>query len=161
MKVDLPYFGEIHVELTDEVTNLDWNVEVELLNQAVNLDLEVMSEDIDVSFLKDFLSNLPTKVQLAQKALENDYQNGKEVKFYLQHHLEEFDEEELASLEIDTLNNPIEQLFKQLHLTDISISFDEEWFVNFDFTIDEELTNYLLAVSFDEEGVVSDIAMES
>ncbi|WP_242202536.1 DUF2004 domain-containing protein [Aestuariivivens insulae] len=87
------------------------------------------------------------------------------VKDYIEHHIEEFSDEELKSIGIETNDSPEEKKQKflnKIHLKRIGF-YPEEWdsLAIFDYTISEDLTQYLIIFQFDSNGKFVDIYTES
>ena len=83
---------------------------------------------------------------------------------YLGHHADEFSDEERAKHfgSRDAKNLGIRQLLNAIHLKRIGLYPDsDDPIAVFDYTIDEDATNYLLSIEFDEAGAVIGISMES
>jgi hypothetical protein len=80
------------------------------------------------------------------------------VALFLSHHLEEIDADywkQHFSAEVPQPHRILDSLVLQAHW-----GGDDE-IETFDFTLPEDVTNYLISVSFDEDGDVSGITMES
>jgi hypothetical protein len=98
--------------------------------------------------------------------MKQDFENpeGDSVRFYLENFIADADEKELEKL-IDITNKndePEEQLLKKLHL--VRIGFypeDQDEFAVFEYSIGEELTNYLVVIVTDESGEPAYITVES
>lgn len=77
---------------------------------------------------------------------------------FVSHHLEEI-EKEFWKKHIGTTEPEPKQVLDILVLR--SHWGEEDGVDTFDFTLPEDTTNYVISVSFDEEGKVEDITMES
>ena len=77
---------------------------------------------------------------------------------FISHHLEEI-EREFWKKHIGTTEPEPRQVLDILVLR--SHWGEEDGIDTFDFTLPEDTTNYVISVSFDEEGKVEDITMES
>ena len=80
------------------------------------------------------------------------------VALFISHHLEEIDSaywKQHFSMETPDPQRILDSLVLQSHW-----GGDDE-IETFDFTLPEDVTNYLISVSFDEDGDVSGISMES
>ena len=82
------------------------------------------------------------------------------VTLFVSHHLEEIDED-FWFKHCGVKRPKPEQILDLLVLQSHWGEDDEDGIDNFDFTLPDDVTNYLLTVSFDEDGEVSEIAMES
>ncbi|MEM7386624.1 MAG: DUF2004 domain-containing protein [Verrucomicrobiota bacterium] len=77
---------------------------------------------------------------------------------FVSHHLEEIE----SSYWEERFNTPKPEATEILDSLVLQNDFDEEDDIDsLDFTLPGEATNYLICVSFDEDGGVEDIAMES
>ncbi len=161
---NLPFFGEIDPTELEEY----YDVNIELNGNTIKLDISFDEESIDTSNLNALvaLSGNLTDLDDGNKALiELDYGGeGDTVKTYINHHLEDMDGDELAGI-IDVANtsvSPQQQMLKAFKL--VRVGFypdDEEHFAIFDYSIDPELTQYLVVISRNRKGEVSYITMES
>ena len=81
------------------------------------------------------------------------------VNLFVEHHLEEIDKsywKKHLNTESPDPKSVLDILILDSHWGD-----DEEEIENFDFTLPDDETNYMICVSFNEEGQISDITMES
>ena len=99
--------------------------------------------------------------------MEQDYadQNADTAKTYVDHHLTEFSEEELASL-VDFSNSsitPEKQLINALRLVRVGFYPDEgeDQVAVFDYSLGYDVTNYLIVIFINEKGELDHITMES
>lgn len=161
------FYGEINLENLDEC----YESEIELGGKNVEIDMWFEEETIDKEPIKkadQFLSELTKFYELSKVAIETDLKQGSIVKEYLEHHLEQIDESELSKLGIDKgsdISSKINQFYQKLELMRVGLyptyAFDCEEFAVFDFTIGEELTNYLIVVKMSEEGKIIELTTES
>lgn len=161
----LPHFGQL------DLTNLEeyYDVDITLNGHDFQIDLNFESKTIDATRLdkvKQFIENINEWDKKNKTYIERDYndEEADTVKTYLEHHLEEIDQEDLAPLVNfdDKSIDPEKQLLKQLHLVRMGLYPDsEEQFAIFDYSIGTELTNYLVVINTDEEGDLEYITMES
>ena len=87
----------------------------------------------------------------------NEGEDG--VNLFIEHHLDEVEKsywKKHLNTESPEPKNILDILILDSHWGD-----DEEKMENFDFTLPEDETNYMICVSFNEEGQISDITMES
>ncbi len=81
------------------------------------------------------------------------------VDLFVDHHLEEIESsywEKHLNCEQPKGNKVLDILVLKSHWGD-----EEDGIENFDFTLPEEITNYVICVSFDEDGEIDYISMES
>jgi hypothetical protein len=116
--------------------------------------------------IKDFISDAARFDEIARDALKTEYSEKSEgtVSTYLSHHAEELGETDL--LRIFGITDPddldIQHLLDALQLTRIGLyPGAEDPVAVFDYTIDQEATDYLLAVEFDAEGELFGLSMDN
>ena len=86
------------------------------------------------------------------------------VKLFIAHHLDEIDGDfwsEHCGTKTPSPSQVIAILVLQSHWGEDDEDDGEEGINNFDFSLPGDVTNYVISVSFDEDGEVDDIAMES
>ena len=161
----LLHFGNLATENLEE----SYDANIEISGNEIRVDLNFENKTIDTKTLdkvRNLLENIEEYDTLNKSYILSDYNNedGDTVKFYLQHHLEEIGEEELAGLINfeDKTRNIEQQLLKKLNLVRVGLYPDnEENFAVFDYSIGEEITNYLVVISTDWNGQLDYMAMES
>lgn len=161
----LPHFGTLSTEKLEEYysVNMDFN------GNEIQIDLNFENKNIDTPQLdkvKSFLENIEKFDKLNKTYIMDDYHNedGETVKFYLEHHLEEVGKDELSTLINfdDSTTQPEQQLLTKLELVRVGIYPDsEDNFAISDYSIGEDLTNYLVVINTDENGQLDYMAMES
>lgn len=162
--VELKYFGKIDLNKTEEYID----VIVDINGNKVSLDLNIIEETMSNKTIEPtitFLENLTEIEKTAHKQVFFDFKNGKIVNDYIEHHIGEFSDEELHSIGIESTDSPEEKKKKfldKIHLKRIGI-YPEEWdnLAIFDYTINDELTQYLIVLSFDSNEKFVDIYTES
>ena len=156
-------FGKVDPDNVEEY--YDGNIKVD--GKDIEIDLNFESESVDEELLKNVV-NLIAKISefsnIAWSAISEDWDLDSEsetARFYLQHHLDEFDEEEIYKL-FGTSKVDKQTFFKALSLVRVGLyPEDEEMFSVFDIQLDQELTDYLMSVSISSDGKVTDISFES
>jgi hypothetical protein len=116
--------------------------------------------------VREFIDDPARFDEIAREALRVEFTEKPEgtVATYLSHHAEELDEKDLRRIfnTADPDEVTIDHLLDALYLKRIGLYPDSDDYVAvFDFTIDGEATDYLLAVEFDEEGDVFGVSMDS
>ncbi|MFP3833066.1 DUF2004 domain-containing protein [Chryseobacterium sp. SIMBA_028] len=161
----LPYFGQLSTDNVEEY----YDVNIDFNGNEIQVDLNFESKNTDAAKLdqvKNYLENIETNNKLAKSYLLEDYHNeeGDTVKFYLEHHLEEVEQDELSTLINfdDVTVEPEQQLLTKLELVRIGLYPDnEEGFAILDYSIGKEITNYLVVINTDQNGQLDYMAMES
>ncbi|MFW0718848.1 DUF2004 domain-containing protein [Pedobacter sp. N23S346] len=161
----LPYFGNLPTENLEEY----YNVDIELNGNKIQVDLNFEHQTVDTLILdkiKNFIEKLEKFDKLNKTYILNDYndEDGDTVKFYLEHHLEEVDKEELTKLVNfdDKITEPEKQLLSKLKLVRVGLyPDDEDNFAIFDYSIGKDITNYLVVINTDENGQLDYMTMES
>ncbi|MBO9205240.1 MULTISPECIES: DUF2004 domain-containing protein [Niastella] len=162
----LPHFGEIDPAALEEY----YGAVVEFNGREIDLDLNFDNKSIDVARLekvKQFLDNLASYDLKNKQYIDQDFANEEDcdtIVTYVEHHLGEMEEEELAAL-IDFGNasvDPERQFINALHLVRVGFYPDsQDTFVVFDYSIGRELTDYLVVINTNENGELDHISMES
>jgi len=163
--ITIPHFGPLDPTSLDEY----YDTEIDYNGKQIQIDLNFGSKTIDpkrLETVKAFIDNIRVHDINNKKYIDNDYNDndGDTVKFYLEHHLEELGENELAAL-IDLNSKSTEhqkQLKNKLHLVRVGIYPEgEDQFATFDYSIGQDITNYLIVIDTDENGNLVYMTMES
>jgi hypothetical protein len=140
---------------------------VKIGEDHIDIDLNFESESVTESLLaavSNTVGQISEFASRAWKAISDDWDLNEEsetARFYLQHHLDEFSEEEILKL-FGTNKIDKEVFIKALSLVRIGLyPEDEDMFVIFDIQLSQELTDYLMSVSISQEGQVTGISFES
>jgi hypothetical protein len=164
----LPHFGNLPTENLEEY----YDVDIEFNGNEIQIDLNFENKTIDtltVDTVKNFIENVENVENfdnLNKTYILNDYndEDGDTVKFYLEHHLEEVGKDELSKLINfdDTTTEPEQQLLTKLKLVRVGLYPEsEDNFAIFDYSIGQEITNYLVVINTDEKGELDYMTMES
>ncbi len=161
----LPHFGILPTENLEEY----YDVDIDFNGNEIQIDLSFENKSIDtltMDKVKNFIEKIDKFDELNKTYILNDYndEDGDTVKFYLEHHLEEVGKEELSKLINfdDTTAEPEQQLLTKLKLVRVGLySHDNENFAIFDYSIGQEITNYLVVINTDEKGELDYMTMES
>lgn len=161
----LPYFGQISTDNIEEY----YDVNIDFNGREIQIDLNFESETTNgekLNQIKNYLENIEVYNRLAKNYILEDYHNeeGDTIKFYVEHHLEEVEEDELSTIINfdDSTVEPEQQLLTKLELVRIGLYPDnEEGFAILDYSIGKEITNYLVVINTDQNGQLDYMAMES
>lgn len=161
---DIEYFGKLNSNDLKEY----YDTLIEVNQQKISIDLNFNDEYIGIENLKEtniFLQNLGKHILKTNSLLLNELKNNIVIKEYVEYHLNEFNEDELLNLNIeltDDFEKKYLKFLKQIHIKRIGIYPDDlNYFAIFDYTINEELTQYLIVMSLDSKGNLIDVVEES
>jgi len=156
-------FGEIDLNSLGEY----YEGEVSVDGRTVEVDLNFESETIGKEVLRSvesIMSNVKKYLDLSFAAISADFDLEKDSETavkYLEHHKEILESDELVKVFGTT------EISKEIFLNSLSAHRvglypeDEESFIVVDVGISREITDYLMAVTFNVEGKLSFISMES
>lgn len=146
-----------------------WQFDLPMRGSEVPVDVNVDGDAFTRPMLEEikvFIADAARFDEISREALEREHDEKPEgtVATYLSHHAEELSEKELAKIfgvdDPDDLT--IDHLVDALQLKRIGLyPGSDDLTAVFDYTIDEEATDYILAVEFDRDGEVIGISMDS
>jgi hypothetical protein len=164
-KYKLPLFNELD---TDNLDSL-YEAESVLNGRSFKIDLSFDNGKIDTDRLKAVEQLIidiaafdnKNKAYIAKDFADNEFDT---VRTYVEHHLEELDNEQLKH--IAESNNsgfsPENLIMNSLHLVRVGLYPDhDEQFAVFDYSIGKNLTQYLVVIVTDKNGNLKEMAMES
>ncbi|MDX2463374.1 MAG: DUF2004 domain-containing protein [Porticoccus sp.] len=156
-------FGEIDPNNLEEY----YDGAIEINGIPVDVDINFESETTDVDTLNKvskFIGTIDAQIKKAFESLSSDYDLGEESEtalFYLQHHKEELSNDELIKI-FGTTEITKNIFFKNIAVNRVGLyPEDEESYSVIDIKLPDEYTNYIMAVTFDEDGELSYISMDS
>lgn len=166
MELSIPLLGMVNFEPAPDG---HWPLEFDYAGHPVKFDFNVERTTLTqnaVDTVARFLTDLATYDEVARAAIRNEHDRGSEysVKLYVDHHLEEFDATELRQcFGTDDRQSIDAGLFlSKLRLRRIGLYPDDaDERAVFDYTISEDLTDYLIVVRFDARGQVVAVETES
>lgn len=161
----LPHFGQL------DPTNLDecYDADIDLNGQEIQIELNFENKTIDtrrLDIVRKFIESIASFDKKNKKYIDQDYadKDCDTVKTYVEHHLEEIDKKELTEL-VDFGNKSLsarKQLVKALRLVRLGLYPDSvDQFAIFDYSIGQELTQYLVVINTDQDGKLDYMTMES
>ncbi|MCA9631537.1 MAG: DUF2004 domain-containing protein [Myxococcales bacterium] len=164
MKIEDPNLGTLTFDgdgIADTVVLLDGE-EIEV---AIELDEEPSPKVIKAATSR--VAKLAALDAASKDAIRAELQEGDEdaaTIMYWSHHKDELSAQAIRSaFGVDSADDVSDAVFlKALHLLRVAVvpgSEDSE--ISLDYSIGEDVTNYLLVVRFDSEGEVSEISLES
>ena len=161
----LPHFGQLAIENLEEY----YDVDIVFNGNEIQIDLNFENKAIDIATMdkvKNFIENIEKFDILNKNYILDDYndEEGDTVKFYLEDHLEEIGKDELSTLINfdDTTIELEQQLLAKLKLVRVGLYPEsEDNFAIFDYSIGQDITNYLVVINTDENGQLEYMTMES
>lgn len=163
---DIPVVGAIDFP---NGTGGYWQFDLPMRGGDVPVDINAEGDAFTREMLekiKGFIADAARFDEIARDAFKAEYAEKAEgtVATYLSHHAEELSEKEL--LKIFGVEDPddlsIDYLLDALQLKRIGLyPGSDDLVAVFDYTIDAEATDYILAVEFNGEGEVYGISMDS
>jgi len=156
-------FGEIDHENLEDY----YGGEIEIDGDIIEIDVNFDSASVDVELLKmvtDFMSRIDSRIEQAFAAIADDLELDEDTgtaRFYLQHHLNELSDDELQG--VFGTDDVTEEIFlDNLLVTRIGLypEDNESWSI-VDIKLPDEFTTYLIAVSFNANGELTGVSMES
>lgn len=163
MKMNINTFGVISAEHLDEY----YTGNIEINGKLIDIDLNFESESVDESLLisvDTVLKNIRDFADKAWNAISDDWdlnEGSETARFYLQHHLEEFSEEEILTI-FGTTEIDKRAFMSALSLTRVGLyPEDADMFIVFDIQFPDEHTNYLMSLSLTQDGLVNDLSLQS
>jgi len=146
-----------------------WEFELEMAGRSIEFDFNVEEGEMSESMLdkvKSFIVDAVRFDSTARAAIQTEFADDPEGSshLYLSHHADEFSDEErekyFGSTDAESLG--VDQLLNAIHLKRIGLYPNSDNYVAvFDYTIDEDATDYVLAIEFNDSGEVFGISMDS
>lgn len=162
--IELKYFGEIDLNNTEQYLDVATTIN----GKEISIDLNIIEEKISRETIQPtvtFLENLSKIEKIAHDKVLQDYENGDVVRDYIEHHIEELNDEELKSLEVESTDSTEikkEKFLNKIHIKRIGLYPEElDSIAIFDYTINDDLTQYLIVLKFDSNMKFVEIYTES
>ena len=163
--VELPFFGPINTSSVEEYYESDFQHNA----RTVTVDLNFENNTIDETRLitvKKFLQNIPNwlirnKSYILDSLNDDDDDTVREYAEYLREVLETDVLARLIRIDAEP-EDQIAQIAEKLHLVRIGLYPDSGGqFAIFDYSIGQDMVDYLLVINTDENGVLEYMTMES
>ena len=146
-----------------------WEFSLSRADHAVEVDFNLDDGEMTkqgFERVKQFVERVDAFESVARKAIEADFASDPDGSsaLYLSHHAEELNADERLKYfgSKDTGALGVQQLLGSLHLRRIGLYPESEDYVAvFDYSLDPDVTQYILAVEFDSSGNVVGISMDS
>jgi hypothetical protein len=162
-KITLVNFGVLDSDQLEEY----YDTEIQFDNRSIDVDINFENDSIAIEKLEkinSWLTDIEKINNLGLMAIRHDFATSNTVKEYIEHHLDELDSDDLKKL----LNQGAlgitkeEKLLSILKIKRIGFYPDtEERFLSLDYTLDKDLTDYLVVLDFTEDGNLYYITLES
>jgi hypothetical protein len=146
-----------------------WDATLSFAERDVMLDLTVEGSELTAAELEDVLkkaADLRGLDKRARKAIASDAEGDEEAAaaLYVSLHRDELSDEQLQQLFGTTDRKAVtpDALLSKLHVVRVGLyPENEDGQILLDYSLGEDVTNYLLCVSFDAEGDVAAVDLES
>ena len=162
MKKNITYFGEVEINSPQETNE----GKVTIDSHQIELDLNFydgVPEYDWVAEYENYTKGLKQYKADVEAAIRSDYEDGGDVKEYMDFHLEELDasiiDKVLAST--DASKSKEERLLSALKLVRIGFYPGEENYAVWDYSIGREIADMLVVVNTDNTGKISYVTWES
>lgn len=161
----LPHFGFIYPNNIDDYYATDITYDDNKIQFEINFDQET-TDFVTLDKIKNVIERLEKFEEKNRKYLLQDFhnENRETVSTYIEHHLEEFDEDTLSKfINLNDSSKSIEEKFlEKLKLKRVGLYPNlDDHFITFDYTIGEDFTQYLLVINTKDNGKLCEILMES
>ena len=150
-KIEHQYFGQLNLEITDDVVDVIWEKEIQGIDTCLWLAKNVELSTGRLDLYAQFLENIDDKIKEARKALIA-YLN--DDSYYIDFHIEECGLEDLPS--------DITEFVSKMTVTNVSLWIDSEQpHIAMDFMIAPDESDEILCVKFGEDAKIIAIDWES
>lgn len=162
MKKNITYFGEVEINSPQETTE----GKVTIDNHQIELDLNFydgVPEHNWVAEYEDYIKDLEQHKADVEAAIRADYEDGGDVKEYVDFHFEELDASVIdkALAGTDASKPKEERLLSALKLVRIGFYPGNENYAVWDYTIGREIADMLVVVNTDNTGKINYVTWES
>ena len=161
---ELPYFGKLATENLEEYYVINFPYKEDFLQIDLNFDNRIIDIKI-LDKIKNFIERIDQFDKMNRIQIDKDYSEDGEVKEFVNFHIEEIEEELLKLNIISDGENKETQFLSNMKLVRIGLYPDGKYgsdnFAVFDYTVNQDLTNQLIVVNTDENGVFDHISWES
>jgi hypothetical protein len=162
MKKDITYFGEIEINSPQETTGGMVTID----NHQIRLDLNFydgVPEHDWVAEYESYIKNLKQHKTKVEAAIRSDYEDGGDVKEYVDFHLEELDASIIDKVLVgtDASKSKEERLLTALKLKRIGFYPGNENYAVWDYTIGREIADMVVVINTDKTGKINYVTWES
>ena len=150
-KIEHQYFGQLNLEITDDVVDVIWEKEIQGIDTCLWLGKNVELSTGMLDLYAQFLENIDDKIKEAREALIA-YLN--DDGYYINFHIEE--------CELEDLPSDIIEFVSKMTVTNVSLWIDSEQpHIAIDFMIAPDESDEILCVKFGEDAKIISIDWES
>ena len=162
MKKNITYFGEVEINSPQEYNE----GQIVIDNRQIKLDLNFydgVPEYDWVAEYENYIKDLEQHKADAEAAIRADYEDGGDVKEYVDFHLEELDASIIDKVLVgtDASKSKEERLLTALKLKRIGFYPGNENYAVWDYTIGREITDLLVVVNTDSTGKINYVTWEN
>lgn len=162
MKKNITYFGEVEINSPQEYNE----GQIVINNRQIKLDLNfydgVPAHDWVVEY-ENYIKDLKLHETNVESAIRSDYEDGGDVKEYVDFHLEELDASIIDKVLVgtDASKSKEERLLTALKLKRIGFYPGNENYAVWDYTIGREVTDLVVVINTDNTGKINYVTWES
>lgn len=162
MKKNITYFGEVEINSPQEYNE----GQIVIDNRQIKLDLNFydgVPEYDWVAEYENYIKDLEQHKADVEAAIRADYEDGSDVKEYVDFHLEELDASIIDKVLVgtDASKSKEERLLTALKLKRIGFYPGNENYAVWDYTIGREITDLLVVVNTDSTGKINYVTWEN
>lgn len=162
MKKNITYFGEVEINSSQEYNE----GQIVIDNRQIKLDLNFydgVPEYDWVAEYENYIKDLEQHKADVEAAIRADYEDGGDVKEYVDFHLEELDASIIDKVLVgtDASKSKEERLLTALKLKRIGFYPGNENYAVWDYTIGREITDLLVVVNTDSTGKINYVTWEN
>lgn len=162
MKKNITYFGEVEINSPQEYNE----GQIVIDNRQIKLDLNFydgVPEYDWVAEYENYIKDLEQHKTDVEAAIRADYEDGGDVKEYVDFHLEELDASIIDKVLVgtDASKSKEERLLTALKLKRIGFYPGNENYAVWDYTIGREITDLLVVVNTDSTGKINYVTWEN
>lgn len=162
MKKNITYFGEVEINSPQEYNE----GQIVIDNRQIKLDLNFydgVPEYDWVAEYENYIKDLEQHKADVEAAIRADYEDGGDVKEYVDFHLEELDASIIDKVLVgtDASKSKEERLLTALKLKCIGFYPGNENYAVWDYTIGREITDLLVVVNTDSTGKINYVTWEN
>ena len=162
MKKNITHFGEVEINSPQEYNE----GQIVIDNRQIKLDLNFydgVPEYDWVAEYENYIKDLEQHKADVEAAIRADYEDGGDVKEYVDFHLEELDASIIDKVLVgtDASKSKEERLLTALKLKRIGFYPGNENYAVWDYTIGREITDLLVVVNTDSTGKINYVTWEN